>query len=127
MTRIELAWMGGRDLDRFSRYSFGSFDNRLHGYPSALIRYDRGAVLRTALAWSAAKAVRLDAFADTAQVHDPGFGNGYHNFTGIGAAIEAPAPFGTLLSAEWGYGVQGLDPEGRRGTHVFRIAGYKVF
>ena len=35
--------MGGRDLDRFSRFAFGTFDNRLHGYPSALVRYDRGA------------------------------------------------------------------------------------
>lgn len=127
VTRIEMAWMAGRDLDRFSRYSFGSFDNRLHGYPSALIRYDRGAVLRSALAWSAAKAVRLDAFADTAQVRDPGFGRRFHNFTGLGAALEVPAPFGTLLSAEWGFGLQGLDPDGHRGTHVFRIAGYKVF
>ena len=37
----------GSDLDRFSRYALGTFDNRLRGYPSALIRYDRGAVLRT--------------------------------------------------------------------------------
>ena len=44
--RVEAACMTGRDLDRFSRYTFGSFDNRLRGYPSALIRYDRGAVVR---------------------------------------------------------------------------------
>jgi hypothetical protein len=127
VTRVELAWMDGRRLDRFSRYAFGSFDNRLHGYPAALVRYDRGAVLRTAVAWSAAKAVRLDGFADTAQVRDPGFGRRVRNFTGVGAALEAPAPFGTLLAAEWGFGFQGLDPDGRRGTHVFRITGYKVF
>src|SRR4029077_11206605 len=72
--RVEAAVMGGQDLDRFSRYAFGTFDNRLHGYPSALIRYDRGAVLRTAAAWAAARALRVDLFADTAAVHDPGFG-----------------------------------------------------
>ena len=44
--------MGGHDLDRFSRYAFGTFDNRLHGYPAALVRYDKGAVVRTAVAWS---------------------------------------------------------------------------
>lgn len=127
VTRVEAAWMGGRDLDRFSRYAFGTFDNRLHGYPSALVRYDRGAVLRTTLAWSMAKAIRLDGFADTAQVHDPGFGVRSRNFTGFGAAVEAPAPFGTLLAVEWGFGVQGIDPDGHRGTHVVRISGYKVF
>src|SRR5207237_663563 len=59
-TRIEAAVMAGTDLDRFSRFAFGTFDNRLHGYPSALVRYDRGGVVRTALAWTAAKALRID-------------------------------------------------------------------
>jgi hypothetical protein len=119
--------MGGRDLDRFSRFAFGTFDNRLHGYPSALVRYDRGGVIRTALACTTARVLRLDGFVDTAEVHDPGFGPGLRNFTGFGAAIEAPAPFGTLLSVEWGFGLQGVNSRGNRGTHVLRISGYKVF
>ena len=126
-TRIEAAVMAGRDLDRFSRFAFGTFDNRLHGYPSALVRYDHGGVVRTGLAWTAAKALRLDMFGDTAEVHDPGFGRGLRNYTGFGAAVEAPAPFGTLIAVEWGFGVQGLDAQGRRGTQVVRISGYKVF
>jgi len=126
-TRVEAAVMAGRDLDRFSRFAFGTFDNRLHGYPAALVRYDRGGVVRTAVAWSAARALRLDAFADTAEVRDPGFGRGLRNYTGFGAALEAPAPFGTLIAAEWGFGLQGVDSKGRRGTHVVRISGYKVF
>ena len=127
VTRIEVAAMGGSDLDRFSRYAFGTFDNRLHGYPSALIRYDRGAVLRTAVAWSLPKAIRLDGFADTARVRDPGFGPAFRQYTGLGSALEAPGPFRTLLSLEWGYGFQGIDADGSRGTHVIRLSGYKVF
>jgi hypothetical protein len=126
-TRVEGSIVGGRHLDRFSRISFGTFDNRLHGYPSALIRYDKGAVIRTALSWTAARAVRVDGFADVAGVHDPGFGRGVRGYTGLGAAIECPAPFGTLVAAEWGYGVQGVNTNGRAGTHVVRITGYKVF
>jgi hypothetical protein len=126
-TRIEGAVMAGRDLDRFSRFAFGTFDNRLRGYPSALVRYDRGAVLRTAVAWTAARVLRLDGFFDTAEVHDPGFGRGLRNYTGFGAALEAPAPFGTLIAVEWGFGVQGVNADGGRGTHVVRISGYKVF
>ncbi|HVD92825.1 MAG TPA: sigma-E factor regulatory protein RseB domain-containing protein [Vicinamibacterales bacterium] len=125
--RIEFAAMSGRDLDRFSRYAFGTFDNRLHGYPAALIRYDRGAVVRTAIAWSASRFLRLDGFADSAAVHDPGFSSNLRRYTGLGAALEAPAPFGTLLSLEWGFGLQGIDTNGRQGTHVVRISGYKVF
>jgi hypothetical protein len=127
VARGEAVWMGGRDLDRFSRYSFGAFDNRLRGYPGALIRYDRGAVVRGAVAWSVKPRLRLDGFADSAFVHDPGFGRGLRPFTGLGMAIEMPAPFGTLVTAEWGVGIQGRRTDGRRGTHVYRITGYKIF
>jgi hypothetical protein len=125
--RVEAAWMGGRDLDRFSRFTFGSFDNRLRGYPSALIRYDRGAVVRAAAAWAAGRVLRLDGFADTAYVRDPAFGPTSRRYTGVGAAAEVPAPFGTLLAVEWGYGFQGINADGRRGTQVVRVSGYKMF
>ena len=125
--RLEGAWMGGSDLDRFSRFSFGTFDNRLRGYPSALIRYDRGGVLRLAAAWGLARLIRIDGFFDAARVHDPGFGTGLRSYTGAGAAIEAPAPFGTLVAIEWGYGFQGVNSDGRRGTQVLRVTGYKIF
>jgi hypothetical protein len=127
VARAEAAWMAGRDLDRFSRYSFGTFDNRLRGYPSALIRYDRGAVVRTALAWGVSKLVRVDGFFDSAWAHDPGFGQGLRNYTGVGGAAETPAPFGTLLALEWGYGFRGVNTNGSLGTQVIRVSGVKVF
>lgn len=126
-TRVEGGVMTGWNLDRFSRYTFGTFDNILHGYPSALIRYDRGAVLRTAVAWAPGHFVRVDGFADTAAVHDPGFGAHVRSYTGFGAALEAPAPFGSLIAVEWGYGVRGVNANGGLGTNVYRIAGYKLF
>lgn len=127
VARVEGAWMSGRDLDRFSRFTFGTFDNRLRGYPSALIRYDRGAVVRTAVAWSAGKLARFDGFVDSAAVHDPGFGRGLRNYTGVGAAAEVPAPFGTLVALEWGYGFRGVNGDGTLGTQVVRISAFKVF
>ena len=119
--------MGGEDLDRFSRFSFGTFDNRLRGYPSALIRYDRGAVVRTAVGQGISRLVRVDGFFDSAAVHDPGFGRGLRNYTGAGAAVEVPLPFGTLLAVEWGYGFRGVNGNGTLGTQVLRVSGYKVF
>ena len=127
VAHLEAAWMSGEDLDRFSRYAFGTFDNRLRGYPSALIRYDRGGVLRTAVAWGVSKLVRVDGFLDSAAVHDPGFGSGLRNYTGVGGAVEVPAVFGTLLALEWGYGFRGVNGDGTLGTQVFRLSGYKVF
>jgi hypothetical protein len=125
--RGEATVMAGHDLDRFSRFAFGAFDNRLRGFPAALIRYDRGAVFRGSAAWALGSRMRLDGFLDTAFVHDPGLANGLTRLTGVGAALEAPAPFGTLIAAEWGYGLEGRRSDGRRGTHVIRITGYKVF
>jgi hypothetical protein len=126
-TRIEAQWMDGRDLDRFSRYAFGTFDNRLRGYPSALVRYDRGAVLRSAVAWSVGPLMRLDGFLDTAAVTDPGYGRGLRNYTGVGVAAEAPVPFGLLAAVEWGYGFRGVNANGNSGTHVIRVSAFKVF
>ena len=64
--RVEAVYMDGRGLDRFSRYAFGTFDNRLKGYPSASVRFDRGGIARTALAWQAGPRLRLDGFFDAA-------------------------------------------------------------
>jgi hypothetical protein len=127
ITRVEGTWMDGHDLDRFSRYAFGTFDNRLRGYPSALIRYDRGGVIRTAVAWAARKRFRVDGFVDTAYVHDPGFGRGLRSYTGVGAAIEVPVPLGMLAAVEWGYGLQGVNSDGRKGTQVLRVSAFKIF
>lgn len=124
---VEAQWMDGRDLDRFSRYAFGTFDNRLRGYPSALVRYDRGVVARGVVAWSASRLVRLDGFLDTAAVRDPGYGADLRNYTGVGLAAEVPAPFGMLAALEWGYGFRGVNAGGGLGTHVIRISAFKVF
>ena len=127
IARLEAAWMDGHDLDRFSRYAFGTFDNRLRGYPSALIRYDRGGVVRAAVAWAAGRQLRVDGFADSAYVLDPGFGRHYRSYPGVGAAVEAPAPFGMLAGVEWGYGFEGVNASGRRGTQVVRVTAFKIF
>src|SRR5258705_10444496 len=83
-SRLEVAWMGGRDLDRFSRYGFDAFDNPLHGYPTASVRYDRGTVVRTATAWTW-RALRVDGFGDAALVHDPGWASPTRAYPGVGA------------------------------------------
>lgn len=99
----------------------------MRGYPSALIRYDHGAVIRTAAAWAVGRRLRVDGFIDSAYFHDPGFGAGLRSFTGVGSAMEAPAPFGMLAAVEWGYGFQGVNTSGRRGTQVFRLSAFKIF
>jgi hypothetical protein len=126
VAHVEMAWMTGRRLDRFSQFAFGSFDNPLRGYPSVSIRYDTGAVVRSVATWTPAARVRLDGFADLGVVRGLEDRRS-RSYPGFGAAVEAPAPFGWLLAAEWGYGPRGVNADGTIGTHVVRIVGYKMF
>jgi hypothetical protein len=125
-SRLEMSWMDGHDLDRFSRYGFDAFENPLHGYPTSSIRYDRGAVIRSATAWTT-HGVRVDAFADAAYVHDPGWASAARAYPGVGAGFESAGPFRTLLSVEWGYGFRGPRTVGGRGTQTARITVYRGF
>ena len=125
-SRIELAWMDGVDLDRFSRYSLNAFENRLHGYPTASIRYDRGAVTRSATSWSG-RGWRVNGFVDIAVVRDPGFGDALRGYPGVGAAIETAGPLRTLWSIDWGYGFKAQRSNGVRGTHAVRLTGFRTF
>jgi hypothetical protein len=125
-SRLEMSWMGGRDLDRFSRYGFDAFENPLHGYPTASIRYDHGAVVRSATAWTTPR-VRVDAFADAAYVHDPGWASAARTYPGVGAGVESAGPFRTLLSVEWGYGFRAPRSGGGHGTQTARITVYRGF
>jgi hypothetical protein len=125
-SRIALAWMSGHDLDRFSRYGFDSFDNPLHGYPTASIRYADGAVLRSATAWSG-RGWRLDAFGDVALVRDAGWRSQLRSDPGVGVGVESAGPLRTLWSLEWGYGFAARRPDGGRGTQAARITMYRGF
>ena len=126
VSRFEAAWMAGHDLDRFSRFSFNSFDNRLHGYPAASVRYDRALVTRSVTSVGI-KGLRLDGFADMALVRDPGYGDATRGYPGIGAAIEVAGSLRSLWSVEWGYGFSAKRQDGRTGTQSWRITGYRVF
>lgn len=125
-SRVEMSWMAGHDLDRFSLFSFNSFDNRLHGYPAATLRYDRAVIARSVTSVGR-KGVRLDGFADMALVRDPGYGPAARGYPGVGAAIELAGPLRTLWSVEWGYGIKAKQPDGRMGTQSWQIMGYRIF
>ena len=126
--RLELGALGGHGLDRFSRYSFDGFENRLVGYPVASVRFDRGLVGHGLVSWRARPGLRLQALVDAARVRDAGFEEGGgRTLVGLGAGVEAALPWRTLLAVDWGYGRDGLDRDGRRGTQTLRLTAFRVF
>jgi hypothetical protein len=102
--RINAAYFGGRDLDRFSTYQFGLFDDtKIHGVPAAGVRYDELAMVRGSYSFNAFEQYRFDAFIDRGWGRLRGAGGtDWEGITGIGAAFNLRAPWSTILRAEIG-------------------------
>lgn len=61
------AWFGGDRLDRFSQYQFGLFDDtKIHGVPSAGVRYGELAMARGQYSFNLLDQYRMDLFVDRA-------------------------------------------------------------
>ena len=100
---LNAAYYGGRHLDRFSLYQFGFFDeNRIHGVPSAGVRFGELAMLRTQYSFNLFDLYRVDLFLEHAIGKDPTQDQKWRNVTGVGLGLNLRAPFGTLLRADLG-------------------------
>jgi hypothetical protein len=125
--RLEASWMGGHDLDRFSRYAVDSFLNRLRGYPAGSLRYDRGLLLRAQASAALRTGLRAGLFADLGLLHDPGYGRDLGPYPGTALSLELALPRGALLTAEAGVAFEGRDRDGRRGTRSLQVTAVKTF
>ncbi|HEU0091641.1 MAG TPA: sigma-E factor regulatory protein RseB domain-containing protein [Vicinamibacteria bacterium] len=100
---LNAAYYGGRHLDRFSMYQFGFFDeNRIHGVPSAGVRFGELAMLRTGYSFNLFDLYRVDLFLEQALGKDPTRDGAWRNVTGIGLGLNLRTPFGTMLRADLG-------------------------
>jgi hypothetical protein len=98
------AYFGGRDLDRFSRYQFGLFDDtRIHGVPASGLRFDELAMVRGSYTFNIFEQYRIDLFLERASGRDRTVGREWQPLTGTGLAVNVRAPFGTILRADIGH------------------------
>jgi hypothetical protein len=97
------AWFSGDNLDRFSRYQFGLFDDtRIHGVPASGVRYGELAMVRGSYSLNIFEQYRLDLYLDRAWGRDdPGHGS-WDPITGFGTAVNVRAPWNTILRADFG-------------------------
>ena len=97
------AWFGGRDLDRFSKYQFGMFDDtRIHGVPASGVRFGELGVLRGSYSFNIFDQYRLDLFLEEAWGRDRAFDDRWQPITGLGAAVNFRAPWSTILRVDAG-------------------------
>ena len=97
------SWFSGHDLDRFSKYQFGLFDDtRIHGVPASGVRYGDLGMIRGSYSINVFDQYRLDLFLDRAWGRDePGHGP-WDPITGFGIAGNVRAPWNTILRIDFG-------------------------
>ena len=97
------AWFGGRDLDRFSKYQFGMFDDtRIHGVPASGARFEELGMARGSYSFNIFDQYRLDLFLEQAWGRDRALDPAWQPITGLGAAVNLRAPWSTILRVDAG-------------------------
>jgi hypothetical protein len=96
-------WFGGRDLDRFSMYQFGLFDEtRMHGVPASGVRFEELAMVRASYSFNVFDQYRFDLFLDRAVGRTPEAADEWLHVTGTGVALNLRAPWNTMLRVDAG-------------------------
>jgi hypothetical protein len=96
-------WHGGARLDRFSMYQFGLFDEvRMHGVPTAGVRFPELVLLRGSYSFNVFRLYRLDLFLDQAFGRDPVERSTWRRITGTGVSVTLKSPWNTMFSADVG-------------------------
>ncbi len=124
---LELTGLGGRDLDRFSKYQFGVFSNYLHGYGAGVVRADRAVLAKVSLGWSLANLVRVDLFLDNGLLQDTEVDDAYRHYPGVGCAFGIQGPWNLLIDLDYGYGIRCPTDDGDKGNHVVQLRILKTF
>ena len=97
------AWFGGSDLDRFSKYQFGLFDDtRIHGVPASGVRFGDLAMARGSYSLNIFEQYRLDLFLERAWGRDRSIDGSWQPIVGLGVAVNFRAPKSTMLRADFG-------------------------
>jgi hypothetical protein len=97
------AYFGGDRLDRFTRYQFGLFDDtRMHGVPSAGVRFGELVMARGSYSFNVFDQYRLELFLDRAFGRASRHSGTWEGLTGTGASFTMRTPFRTMLRADVG-------------------------
>ncbi|MEP7116124.1 MAG: sigma-E factor regulatory protein RseB domain-containing protein [Acidobacteriota bacterium] len=118
---LNTAYYGGRDLDRFSKYQFGFFDdNRIHGVPASGVRFADLGMFRGSYSFNLFEQYRLDLYVDQAIGRDRAVAPGWQSVTGLGVGFNMRGPRGTMLRGDFG---KSLLPSRYRepGSVVFQV------
>ncbi|HEX6852058.1 MAG TPA: hypothetical protein VF139_11725 [Candidatus Polarisedimenticolaceae bacterium] len=125
--RVEANYLGGRDLDRFSRYGFGLFgDDRLNGFAGTGVRFDKGYFARAGYAFNLFGAIRFDLAVDQGRTRDEERDDRWRSFTGAGLSFNVVGPWKTVIAFSYGRALAS-DLPGLSGKQEFLFTVLKLF
>jgi hypothetical protein len=106
----ELEYVGGDNLDRFSKYEFGYFsDVRVHGYRSDRVRAEEAWATHLSYGFDLGSILRVDLVGDAALATDELSGLEDEFLAGVGLAGTFIGPWRTLINVDIGVPVAGPD------------------
>lgn len=100
---LDLNYIDGQRLDRFSKYELGFFGaQRVHGVQSGSVHAERAIIGHLSYGFVFSQQFRLEAFYDHALIDDTTAGYQREPFQGVGIAGQTIGPYGTLLRLDIG-------------------------
>jgi hypothetical protein len=106
----EVGYVGGADLDRFSKYDFGFFgETRVHGYQNNRVRATEAWNTHFSYGFGIGDTFRIDAVGDAAWATDDETGLDNEFLAGAGIAGTFMGPWETLVNLDVGVPVAGPD------------------
>ncbi len=90
---VAVSYLGGTDLDRFSKYEFGAFSGHpLRGFQSGSLRTERAYLANLSYGINIEDIIRFEGFYDQALLNDrvSGFRNTYFSGAGLLASLNGP-------------------------------------
>jgi hypothetical protein len=107
---LELDYLDGRDLDRFSKYQFGFFGaSRVHGFSSERLRAETAYAAHLSYGLGIGELLRLDLVGDAAWATDEASGLERELLGGVGLAGSFMGPWQTVVQIDLGTPVAGPD------------------
>ncbi len=100
---IDVNFLDGTNLDRFSKYELGFFGaNRIHGVKSGSVRMESGTLAHLSYGFVFSDQLRMEAFYDQGFINDKSAGYSNEPFQGVGIAGQTVGPYGTLMQLDIG-------------------------
>jgi hypothetical protein len=100
---VDLNYLDGQRLDRFSKYELGFFGaQRVHGVESGSIRAEKMILGHLSYGFVFSEQFRIEAFYDHAVLDDTTAGWRGESMQGVGIAGQTIGPWGTLLRMDIG-------------------------